>query len=166
LVTFGSVISVYPFPFFSNIINGNVYTTPFISKGGRHLVLPIIKEINSILKFAKKAFNKGSFRLITQYVNGLITLSKKTVKKITEASTEIKNQSTLNYVLTEAKFEEEILKQRYLKKIKYLFKNAKIYLIIDDTLIERNGKTIEEAQKHFDHNSNSFINGHQFFTAI
>ena len=25
LVTFGSVISVYPFPFFSNIINGNVY---------------------------------------------------------------------------------------------------------------------------------------------
>ena len=27
LVTFGSVIPVYPFPFFSNIINGNVYIT-------------------------------------------------------------------------------------------------------------------------------------------
>lgn len=130
------------------------------------MVLPIIKEVNSILKFAKRAFNKGSFRLVTQYVNGLITLSKKTVKKISEASIEIKNQSTLNYVLTEAKFEEEILKQKYLKKIRYLFKDAKVYLIIDDTLIERNGKTIEEAQKHFDHNSNSFINGHQFFTAI
>ena len=29
LVTFGSVISVYPFPFFSNIINGNVYIQEF-----------------------------------------------------------------------------------------------------------------------------------------
>ena len=31
LVTFGSVISVYPFPFFSNIINGNVYTEGIFS---------------------------------------------------------------------------------------------------------------------------------------
>src|SRR3989344_4690224 len=130
------------------------------------MVLPIIREIDSILKFAKKAFTKGSFRHVSQYVNGLISLAKKTVKKITEASSEIKNQSMLNYVLTEAKFEEEVLKRRYLEKIRYLFKNAKVFLIIDDTLVERNGKTIEEAQKHFDHNSNGYINGHQFFTAI
>ncbi|MBU0466944.1 MAG: transposase [Nanoarchaeota archaeon] len=130
------------------------------------MALPIIKEIKSILKFAKKAFTKGSFRYVTQYVNGLVSLAKKTVKKISEASSEIKHQSRLNYVLTEAKFEEEILKQRYLKKIKHLFKNTPVYLIIDDTLIERNGKAIEEAQKHFNHNDNDYINGHQFFTAI
>jgi hypothetical protein len=81
------------------------------------MVLPIIKGVTSILKFAKNAFTKGSFRHVTQYVNGLISLGKKTVKKISEASSEIKHQSELNYVLTEAKFEEEILKQRYLKKI-------------------------------------------------
>lgn len=130
------------------------------------MALPIIKEVSSILKFAKNAFTKGSFRYVTQYVNGLISLAKKTVKKISEASSEIKHQSRLNYVLTEAKFEEEILKQRYLKKIKHLFKNTPVYLIIDDTLIERNGKAIEEAQKHFNHNDNDYINGHQFFTAI
>ncbi len=130
------------------------------------MVLPLIKEVESILKFAKKAFTRGSFRLVTQYVNGLIALAKKTVNKISEASSEIKYQSALNRVLTESKFEEEYLRKRYLEKIKYLFKNMQVYLIIDDTLVERNGKTIEESQKHFDHNTNSFINGHQFFTAL
>lgn len=130
------------------------------------MVLPSIKEIESILKFAKRAFTKGSFRHFTQYINGLIVLAKKTVNKISEASSEIKYQSALNRVLTESKFEEEYLRKRYLEKMRYLFKNMQVYLIIDDTLVERNGKTIEEAQKHFDHNSNSFINGHQFFTAL
>lgn len=130
------------------------------------MVLPLIKEVESILKFAKRAFTKGSFRCFTQYVNGLIVLAKKTVNKISEASSEIKHQSALNRVLTEAKFEEEYLRKRYLEKIRYFFKNMQVYLIIDDTLVERNGKTIEEAQKHFDHNTDSFINGHQFFTAL
>ncbi len=130
------------------------------------MVLPLIKEVENILKFAKRAFTKGSFRSFTQYVNGLIVLAKKTVNKISEASSEIKYQSALNRVLTEAKFEEEYLRKRYLEKIRYLLKNMQVYLIIDDTLVERNGPTVEEAQKHFDHNSNSFINGHQFFTAL
>jgi len=130
------------------------------------MVLPLIKEVMSILKFAKVAFTKGSFRYVNQYVNGLIVLAKKTVKKISEASSEIKHQSALNRVLTESKFEQEALETRYLQKIRYLFKNVPVYLIIDDTLVERDGKTIEEAQKHFDHNSNSFINGHQFFTSL
>ena len=130
------------------------------------MVLPKIKEINSILAFAKKAFTKGSFRYITQYVNGLISLNKKTVKKISEASSEIKNQSALNYVLTESKFEYEILTNRYFEKIRYMFKNISVYLIIDDTLVERNGDTVQEAQYHYDHNTGKKIKGHQFFTAL
>ena len=99
------------------------------------MALPIIKEIESILKFAKNTFTKGSFRYVTQYVNGLIALAKKTVKKISEASSEIKHQSNLNYVLTEAKFEEENLKQRYLQKIRYLFKNTPIISFNTNKLI-------------------------------
>jgi SRSO17 transposase len=129
-------------------------------------VLPIIKEVKSILAFAKNAFTRGSFRHAVQYVNGLIASAKKTVKKISEACSEIKNQSELNYLLTEAQIEIDLLTDKYLKKIKYLFKNIPVYLIIDDTLVERNGKTVQEAQSHFDHNSNGYINGHQFFTAL
>ncbi|MEK6850893.1 MAG: transposase [Nanoarchaeota archaeon] len=129
-------------------------------------MLPKIKEVNSILAFAKKAFSKGSFRYITQYVNGLIALGKKSVKKISEASSEIEHQSALNYVLTESKFEQEILTKRYLEKMRYMFKNLPVYLIIDDTLVERNGDTVQEAQYHYDHNTGKQIKGHQFFTAL
>ena len=129
-------------------------------------MLPIIKEVKSILAFAKKAFTKGSFRIANQYVNGLITLEKKTVNKIAKASNDIEHQSKLNYVLTEAKFEQEKLTKRYLEKVRYLFKKVPVYLIIDDTLVERNGDTAQEAQYHYDHNTGKQIKGHQFFTAL
>ncbi|MBM3233074.1 transposase [Candidatus Pacearchaeota archaeon] len=129
-------------------------------------MLPIIKEVKSILAFARKAFTKGSFRCIVQYVNGLISLADKTVKKISEASSEIRHQSELNYAITEAKCEQEMLTKRYLEKARYLFKNTPVYLIIDDTLVERNGDTVQEAQYHHDHNSGKQIKGHQFFTAL
>jgi len=47
-----------------------------------------------------------------------------------------------------------------------LVKNSKIYLIFDDTLVERNGKKIEETQYHHEHSTDSKIKGHQFFTSI
>lgn len=126
--------------------------------------LPKIKEISNILNFAKKCFTKGSFRLVDKYISGLIAVGKKTINKISKFSGI--NQQTLNYTLNEAKFKIEELEKRYFQKIKYLFKDAGIFLIIDDTLVERDGKNIELTQKHFDHNSNDYVNGHQFFTAI
>lgn len=128
------------------------------------MILPKIKEITNILNFTKKIFTKGSFRLINTYISGLISLSKKSVKKIAKAAKI--NQQTLNYTLNEAKFEKEKLEKRYLKKVRFMFKNSKVYLLLDDTLVERNGKCIEQTQKHFDHNSNKYIQGHQYFTAI
>jgi SRSO17 transposase len=128
------------------------------------MVLPKIKGVRNILNFAKKIFTKGSFRAANNYISGLITLGKKTVKKISKIAKI--NQSALNYTLTEAKFEQEKLEKRYYKKIKFMFKNVDIFLLIDDTLVERNGKNIEQTQKHFDHNEEKYINGHQFFTAI
>ena len=57
------------------------------------MVLPKIKGINSILNFAKKIFTKGSFRLVDNYISGLITLGKKSIKKIAKAAKV--NQQTL-----------------------------------------------------------------------
>jgi len=130
------------------------------------MVLPKIKEIINTIKFAKRAFTKGGFRHVTNYVSGLISSAKKTVKKIAQECIDEKHQSALNRVLNEAKFEKEELEKRYLKKIKYMFKNSKVFLIIDDTLVERNGKKVEETQSHYNHNSSDYLMGHQFFTAI
>jgi hypothetical protein len=130
------------------------------------MILPRIKEALNILNFAKKFFTKGSFRHIGNYISGLIGSVKKTVKKIAEASIDEGHPSALDRMLTEATFEKEQLENRYLKKLRYFFKNSDVYLIIDDTLVERNGEGVEGIQKHYDHNTNSYINGHQFFTSL
>ncbi len=129
-------------------------------------ILPKLEEINKHLTFAKKAFTKGGFRHFTAYIDGLVTLNRKTVRQISKASLEENHHSAINRVLTEAKFEQELLERKYLKKIFYITKGQKVSLILDDTLAEHNGKKIEETQSHKDHSSDSFITGHQFFTAI
>lgn len=129
-------------------------------------ILPKLNELNKHLNFAKKAFTKGSFRHATNYIDGLITLNKKTVKKISQASIEENHHSAISRVLTEAKFEQEVLEERYLKKISYLAKGLQVSLIFDDTLAEHNGKCIEEAQSHYDPSIDDFIRGHQFFTSM
>ena len=129
-------------------------------------ILPELKELNKHLAFVKQAFSRRGFRHVVQYVDGLITLNKKTAKKISEASVEENHHSALSRLLTEASFKQEQLEQRYLKKIKYLTKGIKISLLFDDTLVERNGKKVEEAQRHFNHSEDEFISGHQFFTSL
>lgn len=129
-------------------------------------LLPKLKEIDKHLSFAKKAFTKGGFRHFTNYIDGIIALNKKTVKKISDASLNEKYHSSINRILNEAKFEQELFEKRYLNKINYLFKGYAVYLLLDDTLVERNGEKIEETQAHRDHTKNNFIIGHQFFTAI
>ena len=130
------------------------------------MILPKIKEVLNLLSFARKSFTKRGFRHVGNYITGLIASAKKTVKKIAEATPDERHHSAIDRILNEAKFEREKLEKRYFEKIRYLFKNSKIYLLIDDTLVERDGEKIEETQSHFDHNTNSFIKGHQFFTAI
>lgn len=130
------------------------------------MILLKIKEITKLLNFAKKAFTKGGFRHVSNYISGLIACAKKTVKKIAESIADEGHHSAIDRILNEAKFEKEILEKRYLEKVRYFFRNSEIYLLMDDTLVERNGEKIEETQKHFNHTTNSFVNGHQFFTAI
>ena len=129
-------------------------------------ILPELKELNKHLAFVKHAFSRGGFRHVVQYVDGLITLNKKTVKQISKASVEENHHSAMSRLLTEASFEQESLEQRYLKKTKYLTKGMKVSLLFDDTLVERNGKKVEEAQRHFNHSDDEFISGHQFFTSL
>jgi len=129
-------------------------------------ILPKLEELNKHLTFAKKAFTKNGFRHFTHYIDGLITINKKTVKQISKASLEEKHHSAISRVLTEARFKQELLEKKYLKKLAYFAKGQKISLIFDDTLAEHDGKKVEETQSHKDHSEDKFITGHQFFTAI
>ena len=129
-------------------------------------ILPKLKQVNQNLSFLKKSFTKRGFRHVIQYINGLIALNKKTIRQISKASVGGSHQSLLNRILTEAKFKQNVLEERYIRKIRYITKGQIISLLFDDTLVERNGKEVEEAQTHKDHSSNGFIKGHEFFTSI
>ncbi len=52
----------------------------------------------NVLNFTKKSFTKGGFRLVGNYINGLIFLAKKTVNKIAKASSEVNHQQKLNRI--------------------------------------------------------------------
>jgi len=129
-------------------------------------ILPELKELNTHLKFTKIAFTKGGFRHIISYINGLIALNRKSIKSIAKNSCYEKNHNAIQKLLQKGKFDQEKLEKRYLKKLKYIFRNSKINLIFDDTLHQRFGKKIEGTQSHKDHCTNGFINGHQYFTAM
>ncbi len=130
-------------------------------------LLPQLKKVNTHLSFLRKCFTTHGFRHATAYINGLITLNKKTVKQISRASVDDESESALNRVLTEARFQQEKLEERYVKKIRHLTKGQEISLLFDDTLVKREGKCVEETQRHKNHSGEEeFITGHQFFTSI
>ncbi|HKZ42552.1 MAG TPA: transposase [Candidatus Hodarchaeales archaeon] len=128
-------------------------------------ILPRLKEFNKHLAFAKRSFTKCGFRHVTQYIDSLIVLNKKTVKQISRVSLEEKHHSAISRLLTESSIKQQELEDSYLCKAKYLMHHQKKTLLLDDTLAEHNGKKIEQTQSHFDHSNNEYIIGHQFFTA-
>lgn len=129
-------------------------------------ILPNIREIRLHLNFLKKFTTNGGFRHITQYVNGLISLEKKTIKKISDASLVENHHSSIARILSKGKFEEKKLKNRYLKKIAYYAKHFNVYLLIDDTLNKHEGDEIYGVQIHKTHTSEKFVKGHQYLTGL
>ncbi|MFH1645246.1 MAG: transposase [Candidatus Omnitrophota bacterium] len=129
-------------------------------------ILPKLKQINKHLSFAKKCFTKGGFRHTVNYIDGLITINKKTIRQISKASIDEKDHCAIDRLLREAKFDIKKLEDRYLLKVNYFTKGHYTTLILDDTLNEKEGKKVEQTKRHKDHSSNSFITGHQFFTSI
>jgi hypothetical protein len=129
-------------------------------------ILLKLKELNKHLNFTKNAFTKNGFRHILAYINGLVAINKKSIKSISKNSLEEKDHSSIQKLLQKGKFDQDLLEQIYLKKLRYLFKTLKIDLIFDDTLHQRFGKKIEGVQSHKDHCTNGYINGHQYFTAM
>jgi len=129
-------------------------------------ILPKIDILNSVINFAKKCFTKPQFHHFHRYLGGLITLPSKTISRIAAASTTHKDQSSVNRFLTSSDWDEEMLQERYLKKVKHLFHREQTSLIIDDSISKKTGEHIEDTQYHKDHCSNGYVFGHQIVTAL
>lgn len=99
-------------------------------------------------------------------MGGLVTLQNKTVEGITCASISVSDQSSQNRFLTASTWSEQELEQKYFSVLRREFAHESAFLVIDDTLNEKTGHAMEEAQYHRDHCSNGFLFGHQCVTAL
>ena len=77
-------------------------------------ILLKLQKLNSHLNFAKTSFTKSGFRHITNYINGLIAINKKTIKSISKNSPDEKNHNSIQKLLQNGKFDQNALEKRYI----------------------------------------------------
>lgn len=136
-------------------------------------------ELNKFLNEFREAFgNKAQFRHFQHYVIALmIYLGSKNLSGLSRAIPDGRHESSLYRFLSDAKWDVEQVKHNRLKLLNRKARRAleatrrkdktpKVYLIIDDSLVEKTGKKMEGVAKHSSHkDGNKLILGHVWVTA-
>ena len=145
-------------------------------------MLAAILENNRILsqflsEFRAAFGNKAQFRHFQHYVIALmIYLGDKNLSGLSRAIPDGRHQCSLYRFLSQAKWDAEKVKQirleqlnrtarRALAKEQRKGKKATVYLIIDDSLVEKSGKTMAGVAKHRSHKTNKLVLGHVWVSA-
>jgi len=146
-------------------------------------MLEAIVENNRILSQFLQEFrggfrNKAQFRHFQHYVIALmIYLGDKNLSGLSRAIPDGRHQSSLYRFLSQAKWDGEKVKQvrlehlnrkarRALAKQQRRGKKARVYLIIDDSLVEKSGKKMAGVAKHRSHkDGNQLVLGHVWVSA-
>jgi SRSO17 transposase len=136
-------------------------------------------ELNQFLNEFREAFgNKTQFRHFQHYVIALmIYLGSKNLSGLSRAIPDGRHECSLYRFLSQSKWDIEQVKQdrlkllnrkarRALQAMRRGNKTAKVYLIIDDSLVEKTGKKMEGVAKHSSHkDGNKLVLGHVWVTA-
>ena len=145
-------------------------------------MLQAILENNRILSQFLSEFrcafgHKAQFRHFQHYVIALmIYLGDKNLSGLSRAIPDGRHESSLYRFLSEAKWDAEQVKQvrleqlnrkarRALAKQQRKGKKASVYLIIDDSLVEKSGKTMAGVAKHRSHKDKKLVLGHVWVSA-
>lgn len=107
-------------------------------------------------------------RRFKQYLSGLITGVKPTIRRIASRLVDRVDQSTLNRFLTLYSWDEERLNRRRLELLQSLKETRwrrEGVIAIDDTLLPKTGKEIPGAGKLWDHDSNSYVHAQCLVTS-
>lgn len=135
--------------------------------------------LNKFLGEFREAFqNKAQFRHFQHYVIALmIYLGEKNLSGLSRAIPDGRNQCSLYRFLSAQDWDVEQVKQirlellnrkarRALEAMQRKGKKARVYLIIDDSLVEKTGKTMEGVAKHRSHKDKKQLRlGHVWVTA-
>jgi hypothetical protein len=118
--------------------------------------------------FFRRLFSWNQFRRFKQYLSGLITGGKATVRHIASRLVEPADQSSLNRFLTLYEWDEERLNGRRLDLLQSSEETRwrrEGVVAIDDTLLPKRGRKMPGAGKLFDHSSGRYVHAQCLVTS-
>lgn len=134
-------------------------------------MIPIIDFPDVVKEFAclfRHIFSYHQLKRFKQYMSGLITGRKPTIRSIASRLVEPVDQSSLNRFLTLYEWDEEKLKEKRLEMLQSMkeMRWRRIGVVaIDDTLLPKTGRKIPGAGKLWDHNSKSYVHAQCLVTS-
>ncbi|MEW6609900.1 MAG: IS701 family transposase [bacterium] len=134
------------------------------------LIVSIPDILLKCLEVFKPCFSKPQFENFCFYVIGLILcLESRNIQDINKQLGRNKDQSSLNRFITESPWLNRALRRNRRKLVKIAISNSnakRVYLIIDDTVIDKTGKHIERVGYYHSTTSERRVLGHNLVTAI
>jgi hypothetical protein len=118
--------------------------------------------------FFRRIFSWHQFRRFKQYLSGLITGRKPTVRSIASRLVEPADQSSLNRFLTLYGWNDERVNRRRLELLQSTRETRWSWdgvVTIDDTLLPKTGGKMPGAGKLWDHNSGSYVHAQCLVTS-
>jgi hypothetical protein len=112
-------------------------------------LLTVIPELEPFLAMMRPFFlSRNQFRHFTRYIIGLIGARRKTIRTMAASSLEGFDQSSLNRFINSSSWETDALAKASMKMLADdhgSCSNGVIFLIIDDTLLEKFGESMDSV---------------------
>lgn len=134
-------------------------------------VLTVIPELDTFLSGIRPLFSREQFRHLARYVIGLIGSTKrKTINTITKSFFgDNFNQSSLNRFLNSSTWKTEALSAGVKKIVAEDHRNCPpgvVFVILDDTLLEKSGETMESVGWQYSSKDHKSILAHDLVSCI
>lgn len=112
-------------------------------------LLTVVPEIERFLSKFRPLLSRRQFRHFCRYIIGLIASDRKSIKRIASFCTDKVDQSNLNRFMHSDRVDDESIQSRMMELIwrdvtKVRSERLHVYLIIDDSLLEKFGKHIQD----------------------
>lgn len=132
-------------------------------------LLTVIPELQPFLARLRPRFTRRQFRHLARYVIGLVASRRKTIRSIARSTMERFDQSSLNRFMNSDAWETEVLSDACKTMAIDDHKDCPggdILLIIDDTLLEKFGETMESVGYQYSAKDGESILSHDLVSCI
>jgi SRSO17 transposase len=132
-------------------------------------LLTVIPELQPFLERLRPAFSRRQFRHLARYVIGLVASRRKTIRSIARSTTDRFDQSSLNRFMNSGAWETEALSEACKTMALEDHKDCpggEMLLIIDDTLLEKSGETMESVGYQYSAKDGESILAHDLVSCV